>query len=129
MHTSTYCSVHGTPAVRAHTVGNEGKIAVEFRDVEGSSAFAIIDDPHTLAAILTEAVEAVDRCYRTQDEATPTTVTVPIELLIHLAAPPAGQHSPDVTQHKALTRLRVLGFDEQTLTTVRRACDSFPVAS
>lgn len=124
MFTTCNTSIHGTPAVRAYPLADHDKIAVEFRDISSSSAIAIIDDPHTLAATLTEALEAVDRCYRSGEEVAPSKVSVPIDLLIHLAAPPTSASSDDAT-FKAIARLRCV-LDAETLARVTQHVNPFP---
>lgn len=49
-----------------------------------------------------------------------TAVTVPIDVLAFLAAPPTGQHDADETARRTLARLARVGLDEHTLAVCER---------
>jgi hypothetical protein len=69
-----------------------------------------------LAPLLRTWADQVDLA----EQGTLTAVTVPIDLLIFLAAPPSGQHPADVTVRKAISRLRTVGIPDTTIAVIER---------
>jgi len=69
-----------------------------------------------LAPLLRTWADQVDLA----EQGTLTAVTVPIDLLIFLAAPPSGQHPADVTVRKAIQRLRTVGVPDSTIAVIER---------
>ena len=85
--------------------GRDGEDVVSLSDITGH-----------LAPLLREWADQVEAA---EGDAV-TAVTVPIDLLIFLAAPPSGQHPADVTVRKAISRLRTVGIPDTTIALIER---------